>query len=103
MIELGFVLEHVENIDSKYDCILVVGEDFEKESYPSFCGGYLDVVQEAVKVNNHLFRTYAKFSEKWKPLQEPTVSFIENIACIKKNSVLKLYHVLISGFVWLSQ
>ena len=64
MIELGFVLEHVENIDSKYDCILVVGEDFEKKSYPSFCGGYLDVVQEAVKVSGHWFSTYAKVSEK---------------------------------------
>ena len=64
MIELGFVLEHVENIDSKYDCVLVIGEDFEKESYPSFCGGYLDVVQEAAKVNDHWFSTYAKISEK---------------------------------------
>ena len=70
MIELGFVLEHVENIDNKYDCILVVGEDFEKESYPSFCGGYLDVVQEAVKVNNHPFSNYIKNSEKWQSLHE---------------------------------
>lgn len=86
MIELGFVLEHVENIDSKYDCIFVVGEDFEKESYPSFCGGYLDVVQEAVKVNNHLFRTPQNFPKSGNLYKKPTVSFIENIACIKKNS-----------------
>ena len=84
MIELGFMLEHVENIDSKYDCILVVGEDFEKESYPSFCGGYLDVVQEAVKVKIIYFVPTQNFPKSGNLYKNPLLALLKILLVLKK-------------------
>lgn len=74
MIDLGFSVEHVEQLDHKYDSVLIVGEGFEKDTYPSFCGVYLDFIEECIKIDESIKTTLSSHCVKDKEVKYLVVS-----------------------------